>query len=177
MCGQGTVILTLFSRRTIMCRRLICLIGLVVLVLAVAAPICSAAVGPITSVTTDNPTGSPPYNILSITVGNYTVTADRLAPGTTTHGGIDGTPCPEMDDWDINTALNYNLGGGNYWTVNFGGRLWKDSNGDNPDFFLFESGGNAGDDPDIAPVFLDGMVGTAIDIPGSNWGGTGGTNR
>jgi len=78
-----------------------------------------------------------------------------------------------MDDWDINTALNYNLGGGNYWTVSFGGGLWKDSNGDNPDFFLFESGGNAGDDPDIAPVFPDGTVGTAIDIPGSNWGGTG----
>jgi len=144
-----------------------------ILTLTLLVPVCSAAVGPITSITTDNPPGSPPYNILSITVGSYTVTADRLATGTTTHGAIGGTPCPEMDDWDINTALNWNLGGGNYWTVNFGGGLWKDSNGDNPDFFLFESGGDAGDDPDIAPVFPDGTVGTAIDIPGSNWGGTG----
>ena len=129
-----------------MCRRSVWLKGLVISVLAVAAPICSAAVGPITSITADNPPGSPPYNILSITVDSYTVAADRLATGTTTHGDIGGTPCPQMDDWDINTALNYNLGGGNYWTVSFGGGLWKDSNGDNPDFFLFESGGNAGDD-------------------------------
>ena len=143
------------------------------LTLILLVSICPAAVGPITSITTDNPPGSPPYNILSITVDSYTATADRLATGTTTHGAIGGTPCPEMDDWDINTALNWNLGGGNYWTVNFGGELWKDSNGDNPDFFLFESGGDAGDYPDIAPVFPDGTVGTAIDIPGSHWGGTG----
>ncbi|MFB0525023.1 MAG: DUF4457 domain-containing protein [Phycisphaerae bacterium] len=155
-----------------MSKKLIYLVSFV-LVLAVAVPLCSAAIGPITSITTDNPTGSPPYNILSITVGSYTVTADRLATGTTTHGGIGGTLCPEMDDWDINTALNWRLGGGNYWTVNFGGGLWKDSNGDDPDFFLFESGGEAGDDPDIAPIFFDGTVGTAIDIPGSNWGPTG----
>jgi len=155
-----------------MCKKLTYIISFV-LVLAVAVPLCSAAIGPVTSITTDNPPGSPPYNILSITVGSYTVTAGQLATGTTTHGGIGGTPCPEMDDWDINTALNFNLGGGNYWTVNFGGGLWKDSNGDNPDFFLFESGGEASGDPDIAPVFPDGTVGTAINIPGSTWGGTG----
>jgi len=155
-----------------MYRKLIYLIP-IVLLLAVAVPLCSATIGPITSITTDNPPGSPPYNILSITVGDYTVAADQLATGTTTHGGIGGTPCPEMDDWDINTALNWRLGGGDYWTVNFGGKLWKNSNGEAQDFFLFESGGDAGDDPDIAPVFPDGTVGTAIDIPGSNWGGTG----
>ncbi|UCE49397.1 MAG: hypothetical protein JSW47_04485, partial [Phycisphaerales bacterium] len=145
----------------------------VILVLIISASQCWGVVGPVTAIETSNPPGSPPYNVLSITVGSYTVAADRLATGTTTHGAMGGTPCPEMDDWDINTALNWNLGGGNYWTVNFGGGLWKDSNGENPDFFLFESGGNAGDDPDIAPVFPDGTVGTAIDIPGTNWGPTG----
>ncbi|MHC4508833.1 MAG: discoidin domain-containing protein, partial [Planctomycetota bacterium] len=143
-----------------MCKKLIYL-ATVVVVIAATGPLCWATVGPVTSVTTDNPPGSPPYNILSITVGSYT---------------IGGTPRPGMDDFDINTAVNYNTvsgGGGNYWTINFGGGLWKNSNGDDPDFFLFESGGEGGDDPDIAPVFPDGTVGTVIDIPGSNWGPTG----
>ena len=156
-----------------MFKKLFSLTGLLVLVLAIAVPTSSAAVGPISGITADNPNGSPPYNILSITVGNYTVTVDRLGVATSTHGSIGGTATPEMEDFDINTALNWNLGPGNYWLVNFGGGLWKDSNGDNPDFFLFESGGDAGDDPDIAPIFPDGTVGTAIDIPGSNWGGIG----
>ena len=156
-----------------MFKKLCSLTGLLVLVLAIAVPTSSAAVGPISGITADNPNGSPPYNILSITVDNYTVTVDRLGVAKSTHGSIGGTATPEMEDFDINTALNWNLGPGNYWFVNFGGNLWKDSNGDNPDFFLFESGGNAGDDPDIAPIFPDGTVGTAIDIPGSNWGGTG----
>ena len=46
---------------------------LAVWVLAVSASPCSATLGPVDSVATDNPAGSPPYNILSITVGNYTV--------------------------------------------------------------------------------------------------------
>jgi len=146
-----------------MCRKLIWPKGLVILALAAAAPICSAAVGPVTGITTDNPPGSPPYNILSITVGSYTVTVDRLATGTTTHGSIGGTPCPEMDDWDINTALDWNLGGGDYWTISFGGGPWKNSNGDNPDFFLFEYGGSQ--TPDIAAILPGGGLGQTVTIP------------
>ncbi len=137
--------------------------GLVVFVLVVSVPVCSAAIGPVTAITTDNPPGSPPYNVRSITVGNYT--ADRLGTGTTTVGTtLSGTKCPENDDFDINTALNWNLGE-TYSTVNFGGALWTNSNGDNPDFFLFESGGNAGDDPEVYPIFPDGSVGSMTKIP------------
>ena len=120
-----------------------------------AASVCSAAVEPVTSITTDNPPGSPPYNLLSVTVGDYTVQADRLATGTTTFGTTGGTEAPENDDFDINTALNWNLGQTPWFTVNFGGRLWQDSNGDSPDFILFESGGNAGDDPIFEAIFPD----------------------
>jgi hypothetical protein len=62
------------------------------------APLCSATVAPITSVTTDNPPGNPPYNLESITVGNYTVQASRLlsagvqAPKWDYHR-ICGSPC------------------------------------------------------------------------------------
>ena len=145
-----------------MCKKLTYLAS-VVLVIAATGSLCSAAVGPVTSITTDNPPGSPPYNVLSITVGSYTATTDRLATGTTTHGGIGGTPCPEMDDWDINTALDWNLGGGGFWTINFGGGPWKNSNGDNPDFFLFEYGGT--ETPDIAAVLPGGGLGQTVRIP------------
>ena len=151
-------------------RKLIRLTGLLVLVLAVAAPICSAAVGPITSITTDNPDGSPPYNILSITVDSYTVAADQLATGTTYQANIGGALHPFMDDFDINTALNY--GGTTFVTVNFGGGLWSNSNGDDPDFIVFESGGEGGDTPTFQAVFPDESLGQGVQLP-SDWGGTG----
>jgi len=134
-------------------------------------------IAPIDSVMTDNPSGSPPYNLLGIVVGDYEVT--NLAPGTTTHfsdpdadGLVVETLCPEMDDTDLNTALNWRLGDGGYSTVNFGGGLWKDTNGDAPDFFLFESGGNSGDDPEIQVIFPDGSVGQMVKFP-DVWGPTG----
>jgi hypothetical protein len=68
-----------------------------------------------------------------------------------------------MDDFDINTALDWGLGGGNFWTVNFGGGLWKNSNGDNPDFFLFEYGGSQ--TPDIAAILPGGEFGQTVTIP------------
>jgi len=134
--------------------------------------ISSAAVEPITSITTDNPPGSPPYNLLSVTIGDYTVTADRLATGTTTFGSIGGTEAPENDDFDINTALNWNLGATPWFTVNFGGGLWKNSNGADPDFILFESGGNAGDAPTFQAIFPDGSTGQGV-LFSSSWGPTG----
>ena len=153
-----------------MCRKLFRLAGLVVLVLVVAAPICSAAVGPITSITTDNPDGSPPYNILSITVDSYTVATDQLTTGTTYQENIGGTLHPFMDDFDINTALNY--GGTSFVTVNFGGGLWSNSNGDDPDFIVFESGGEGGDTPTFQAVFPDESLGQGVQFP-SDWGPTG----
>ena len=153
-----------------MCRKLYHLTGSLVLVLAMAVPICSAAVGPITSITTDNPDGSPPYNILSITVGSYTVAADQLATGTTYQANIGGALHPFMDDFDINTALNY--GGTSFVTVNFGGGLWSNSNGDDPDFIVFESGGEAGDTPTFRAVFPDESLGQGVQFP-SDWGATG----
>ncbi|MHC4519486.1 MAG: discoidin domain-containing protein [Planctomycetota bacterium] len=143
-----------------------------VVLLAGVSSICSAAVVPIDSITTDNPPGSPPYNIESVTVGGYTVQADRLATGTTTFGTIGGTEAPENDDFDINTALNWNLGATPWFTVNFGGGLWQDSNGDAPDFLLFESGGNAGDQPTFQAVFPDESFGQGVQFP-SSWGPTG----
>ena len=42
------------------------------------ASLCPGAIEPVTSVTCDNPDGAIPYNLLSITVGRYTVGVDDL---------------------------------------------------------------------------------------------------
>jgi hypothetical protein len=140
----------------------------VVLALATTAPMGSAAIVPITSVTCDHPTGTPPYNLLSITVGNYTVTADRLGVGTSSIVPA-GTPLPRLDNLDLSEGYS-STAGTIYKTVGFGGSpTWKDSNGDNPDFFIFESGGE--DAPAIAAILPGGVVGQAVTVTGK-WGQT-----
>ena len=144
----------------------------VCLVWLMAVSLCSAAIGPISSVVTDNPQGSPPYNIQSVTVGGYTVDRSQLASGTST-----GTlafnpdmPIPELDDLDISFAWS-NGETGNEFTVHmFNGELWRNSNGDNPDFFLFEAG--SGDTFQIAAILPGGVIGQSVTLSGS-WGSTG----
>jgi hypothetical protein len=140
----------------------------VVLALAVVVPVCSATIVPITSVTCDHPTGTPPYNLLSITVGNYTVTADRLGVGTSSIVP-DGTLLPRLDNLDLSEGYS-TTAGTTYKTIKFGGKpTWKDSNGDNPDFFIFESGGE--DAPAIAAILPGGVLGQAVIVTGK-WGQT-----
>jgi hypothetical protein len=141
----------------------------VVLAWAVVVPVCSAAVVPITAVTCDHPTGTPPYNLLSITVGNYTVTADRLGVGTSSIVP-EGTPLPRLDNLDLSEGYSTSAGT-TYKTVRFGGKpTWKDSNGDNPDFFIFESGGE--DSPALAAILPGGVLGQAVTVSSSKWGQT-----
>ena len=96
-----------------------------VLALMASVTLCSATVAPVDSITTDNPPGSPPYHLLSITVGGYTVNVDRLGSGTstTTLDPVNGTALPLPDDLEI--GLQYNAAEtGAAWTVHmFGGRL------------------------------------------------------
>ncbi|MHC4582482.1 MAG: hypothetical protein ACYS14_13585, partial [Planctomycetota bacterium] len=137
-----------------------------------AVSICSAAMGPISSVVTDNPEGSPPYNLQSITVGSYSVDRVQLANGTSTRTlAFDpGDPIPELDDLDVSFAWS-NGETGNQFTVHmFGGELWRNSNGDNPDFFLFEAG--TGDSSEIAAILPGGVIGQSVTLSGS-WGSTG----
>ena len=149
------------------------LLAVSVSVLAVSASLCSATIGPIDSVATDNPPGSPPYNILSITVGNYTVNVDQLGTGTstTTLDPIGGTLLPVIDDFEL--SLTYIAGETtDAFTVHmFGGKLWKNSNGDNPDFFVFEAGGN--DSPDLAAILPGGVIGQTVTVSSGLWGGMG----
>ncbi|MHC4446140.1 MAG: hypothetical protein ACYTA5_26400, partial [Planctomycetota bacterium] len=143
-----------------------------VLLLAVAVPLCSAAIGPVTSVTTDNPPGTPPYNLLSITVGGYTVPVSGLSVGTstTTLDPVVGTALPLIDNFEIYNTYNSGEPTGQFTVYMFGGKLWTNNNGDNPDFFVFEGGGN--DSPMMAAILEGGAIGQAVNI-GGNWGNLG----
>jgi hypothetical protein len=140
-----------------------------VLAMTLLAPLCSATVAPVTGVTTDNPPGSPPYNLLTVTVGNYTLDVSQLALGisTETLDPVGGTPRPTWDNFEIGGTIASGLP--DTLTVHmFGGKLWIDSNGDNPDFFIFEGGD--GDSASIAAILPGGQLGQSITLPG-NWNG------
>ena len=115
---------------------------IVVWVVAAVVPVCSAAMGPISSVVTDSQAGSPKYDIRSVTVGSYTVDRSQLASGTSTKTLTfnPSSPIPELDDMDLSFAFANGETGNEFSVHMFNGALWRNSNGDNPDFFLFEAG-------------------------------------
>jgi hypothetical protein len=162
-----------------------CLAGLVACLLASAA---AGGIVNVSSVTVDATPGAP-YDLLSVTVGAYTANLAELAVGNTDAlpGGNDGgdffetwmppfvdpAPCSNFDIHDI-LARNTNP---NCITVtNFGGGLWSDANGADPDFFIFESAsGEFGDNDITIQAILPGAVlGNAVTFPGTGtWGDTG----
>jgi len=154
--------------------------------LGMVAP-CLAVVANVTSVTGNPPPptptpSAPPYAamLLSVTVGGYTATVDKLATGTSTGTVLAGydTAIGYMDNFDlIDVAARNAQNPATIQTVNFGGlAVWRDRNGDNPDFFLFETTGATGSGDTnvlVAAIFPDDTRGNTITLPGSGtWGDT-----
>tara|TARA_B110000208_G_C11401406_1_gene296096 strand:- start:9 stop:497 length:489 start_codon:yes stop_codon:yes gene_type:complete len=90
---------------------------------------------------------------------------------------LKGRVIGDQDNFDLN--LYFTRGGNpsdNSWdTISFGGENWSNSNGDDADFFIFESVGN--DSVSIRPIFTDGSVGQFVvfSVKGgdsTNWGDT-----
>jgi hypothetical protein len=106
-----------------------------------------------------------------ITVGTYTVTG--LVTGTTTSSP--SVAQGNVDDFDLDTLSS----GYTYpiQTVLFGGQNFVSTNGSSPDFFLFEAGSGDPDDVAVTPIFPDGSLGTAVNLPTTvnpaGWGDTG----
>jgi hypothetical protein len=147
---------------------------LMVVVLLLAS-LGSAAVLPITSVKVDHPDGTPPYNLLSITVGGYTVTVESLKTGTTVGQADQGGAVADMDSFDLNSIAARNVPNPTTLTTTmFGGqKTWVNSNGDNPDFFLFEAGMND-NGITVRAILPGGTLGQPITLPnGSTWGKAG----
>lgn len=130
-----------------------------------------ATIEPITSI---NSQGSLPssYRLDSITVGDYFVTAEFLATGRSTGSACFLTPISNADDLDLNSvAFRYETS--SPWQITWigGEKLWTDTNGDNPDFFIFESGMN--DALTVQAILPGGGLGQEVDIPAAMWGDTG----
>ncbi len=162
---------------------------LLVFLMAAGSGSLRAAVAPITGVVAGT-NGTPPYNLQSVSVGAYTALQADLQTGTTTAlpGGNDGgtffgtwlppfdTPAPS-DDFDLNSILARNANSNPIIVKSFGGiPLFVDSNGNNPDFFIFEaaSAGFGDTDPAVQAILPGGALGQAVDLTDSGiWGATG----
>ncbi|MHC4206403.1 MAG: hypothetical protein ACYSTT_17260, partial [Planctomycetota bacterium] len=160
-----------------MCRRLTYLI---IFALAITVVSADAAVTPISEVTItriDNPDGTPNFMLESITVGGYTVPVLRLVNGAS-EGVATAQPAP-YDDITVADNFDLNLFAGRadqvpptHQVKELGGQLlWNDTNGDNPDFFVFETGGNQ--DINIEAILSGGTIGQSVTVPQAIWGDTG----
>ncbi len=151
----------------------VCLIGL-----AVITACASAAVTPITKVVVEKEATSPPkFWLKSITVGGYTITVDKLVTGTS-EGKATAQPAPYndikvADNFDLNLFAGRSAENPPTWQIKkLGGQpAWVDTNGDNPDFFVFEAGGNQ--DFSIEAILPGGTIGASVQVPQATFGDTG----
>jgi hypothetical protein len=71
------------------------------------------------------------------------------------------------------------IAGGDETGLMYGGQNWQDTNGNNPDFFLFENGSatDATANPDspvtVQAIFTDNSLGQSISLVAANWAWTG----
>jgi autotransporter-associated beta strand protein len=152
---------------------------LLALAFVASASIAMAAVTPVSSITVSD---SPILRDLQdVTSGGVTYTRNQLSAGTTTSvtGGVTTNIYPNVDDPLILSTIVAGVGQSPYAlpvrTVLFAGTNFT-STGSALDFFIFEAGAGSGDAISVAPIFLDGTVGTvSTNIPGnsSGWGNTG----
>ena len=137
-----------------------------VLILGMVAPASLADVVGVGEVVMDG------TNLVSATTADgYAVTTEVLQTGTTTAPGGEGAQYPPewADDFDFSNAASnvYPL-----TTVLFGGELWFNSNGDAPDFFVFEGAGGR-NVTDFRALFPDDTVGEALIVQTAEWLDTG----
>jgi len=131
----------------------------------------TAAIEPVTSVVAGE-NGSPPYLLESITVGDYSVTAEFLATGRSIGEATFGSHISHADYLDLNNIAS-RLDKKTGWVITMidGQKTWTDANGDNPDFFVFEAGMN--DNFLVAAILGDGRLGQYRMVDVSAWGDTG----
>lgn len=142
----------------------------------------SAAIGPVDSilVTTNSGGSGDQYVIEEVTVDTYTVEAARLVFGVSSGEVGDYGAQPNdivfADDYDLNTIFGRDAQGINPdWVIrSFGGEVFTSLNGSDPDFFVFEAGGDDVLEARAIPVV--GLPAAWVLISsgaGNNWGDTG----
>jgi hypothetical protein len=160
-----------------MYKKLIFPVSFVLLIMATST---QAVISPITDIVitrVDNPPAAPNFWLESITVGSYTVTVDRLVNGVST-GAATAQPAPynditNADDFDLNLfAGRANETPPTHQIRELGGQsTWSDTNVDNPDFFVFETGGNQ--PITIEAILPGGTPGQSVNVAQAMWGDTG----
>ncbi len=132
----------------------------------------TAAIEPVTGLVAGR-SGAPPYQLQSVTVGDYTVTAESLSPGRSAGAAFIFTPITRADNFDLNSiAARWHTANPAWQITMIGGeKTWSDTNGNNPDFFIFEAGMN--DSLTVQAVLLGGGLGQAVEISMATWGDTG----
>ncbi|HOV77047.1 MAG TPA: PEP-CTERM sorting domain-containing protein [Sedimentisphaerales bacterium] len=132
--------------------------------------VSSAAIVPITSVQA-GVNKKAPYVLHSLTVGDFTITREFLALGKSTGSALLLSTIRYVDDFNLNSVATRNASG--VWKVTKIGGLdtYTDTNGDAPDFFLFEAGMN--DPLNVQAILADGTLGKTVTIPCTQWGYTG----
>jgi len=153
----------------------------ILFVLAVVTATGQAEVTPVTSVVitrVENPGGAPNFWLESITVGGYTVAVDELVTGVSTGVSTASQPAPynevtNADSFDLNSFAARADEVPPTWQIEeLGGKsTWLNTNGDNPDFFVFETGGNQ--DFSIEAILAGGIIGQSVNVPQSTFGDTG----
>jgi hypothetical protein len=104
--------------------------------------------------------------IETVTVGAWTVRTSRLITGTSRSPG--GPDMSAVDNFDLTKGVcSPSRGEWTFDVVDFGGGLWRDTNGPRSDFFVFEAGGN--DAITVAPILADGAVGRPVRVERNTW--------
>ncbi len=129
----------------------------------------------------DEATASIGRPVTGVTDEDGVIEAIRVGETTLKIGDlVFGTPRTEADVRDVGEMCNFDMTTGmpSHGTdtlvvdvTDFGGANWKDTNGEGPDFFIFEAGAN--DNVLVAPILAGDVVGKAAAIRGSAWGDTG----
>ena len=146
------------------------LISPAILSILVTAAMSSAAIVPISGVQA-GVNGKPAYMLESLTVGDFTISRESLALGASTGSALLGSSIRHADDFELNTVATRNASG--IWRVTKIGGLdsYSDTNGEAPDFFVFDAGMN--DHLSVQAILTDGTIGKAVVIPAGTWGDTG----
>jgi len=115
--------------------------------------------------------------LCSIQINDHEILAQQLVSGSSvgvaTAVGAPYNDITNADNLDLNLFAGRNAEDPPEWRItNLGGKaLYRDNNGEQPDFFLFETNGN--DAIGVQAILPDGSPGRVVDIPTSAWGDTG----
>ncbi|MFP4580924.1 MAG: hypothetical protein ACLFQ6_09355 [Candidatus Sumerlaeia bacterium] len=105
-----------------------------------------------------------------IKVGNASFPVSKLVFGVAKAN--QNVPLADLANFDMKNGMpSHGSGTLMVDVVDFGGkREWQDTNGDAPDFFIFEAGGN--DNVLVAPILADETFGKAVAVGKGAWGDT-----